>query len=367
MVMASKPKKTKAAPAAVDTKAKAETDASASTEATPTNAAATGEGSSSTVAATPAPTASAAATAPPAVESSNTFPDEVVNNLTGMGFPEAEVRHCLRAAHGSPDVAVEFLTNGIPDGAAQLVQASGGAASPAASSGAAPLANLRRHPQFNALRRLVQSDPGMLQQVLTQIGQQDPVLLREINGNQQAFLTLMNEPIVEGETAAPADDGAAAAGLGGIMNNAAQMNQMINAMSDTEVAQMAQMMGVSVQQLRTTAQMIGQMPEEQLQGFVQQAMGSGAGGAAPSGGGQQVLRLTEEEMAAVDRLAEMGFDKSEAAQAFLACDKNEALAANLLMDSMADGGGGAFFGGDGPSGGGDNADNNNDDDDAMYD
>ena len=81
------------------------------------------------------------------------------------------------------------------------------------------------------------------------------------------------------------------------------------------------------------------------------------------GGGPQVLRLTEEEMAAVDRLAEMGFDRTEAAQAFLACDKNEALAANLLMDSMGDDGGGAFgFGGDANNGGGDN----NDGDD-MYD
>ena len=57
-------------------------------------------------------------------------------------------------------------------------------------------------------------------------------------------------------------------------------------------------------------------------------------------------------MAAVDRLTEMGFDRAEAAQAFLACDKNEALAANLLMDSMMDGGGAMGGGGGPPSGGG---------------
>ena len=70
-------------------------------------------------------------------------------------------------------------------------------------------------------------------------------------------------------------------------------------------------------------------------------------------------------MAAVDRLTEMGFDRSEAAQAFLACDKNEALAANLLMDSMANGG---FFGGDDDNNGGnDNDADDNDDVDNMYD
>jgi UV excision repair protein RAD23 len=143
---------------------------------------------------------------------------------------------------------------------------------------------------------------------------------------------------------------------------------------------MAQMMGLSPDQLRTTAQMLGQIPPEQLQQYMMQAMqggGGGGGGGLGSllsgagggggGGGPQVLRLSEEEMAAVDRLTEMGFDRTEAAQAFLACDKNEALAANLLMDSMGDGGAFGF----GPDGGGDSGNNNNgggnDDDENMYD
>ena len=121
-------------------------------------------------------------------------------------------------------------------------------------------------------------------------------------------------------------------------------------MSPNELNQMATMMGLSADQLRTTAQMLGQIPPEQLQQYMMQAMQGGGGGGlgglmeeeGGGAGGPQVLRLTEEEMAAVDRLTEMGFDRSEAAQAFLACDKNEALAANLLMDSMADGGGFGF-------------------------
>ena len=62
------------------------------------------------------------------------------------------------------------------------------------------------------------------------------------------------------------------------------------------------------------------------------------GSSASGGGGAQILRLNEEEMAAVNRLTEMGFDRTEAAQAYLACDKNEALAANLLMDGGFGGG-----------------------------
>ena len=370
---------TAAAPPAVSTAVDA--SAIAAEAPTPTNAAV--EAASTT---TPAPTT---ATVPDAPRPVDTFPNEVVTNLTSMGFPEAEVRHCLRAAHGNPDVAVEFLTNGIPDGvseAANLVQATNSsAATPSAaasSSTTRPLQALRNHPQFDALRRLVQTNPGALQQVLTQIGQQQPDLLAEINANQATFLEMMNEPIPATASAASSGTTArSASALGGNADanammmdelgagNPAQMAQMIQSMSAEELQQMAQMMGISADQLRDTARMIGQMPPEQLSQFMMQAMAGGGmdgmmGGGA--GAGQHVLRLTEEEMAAVDRLTEMGFDRSEAAQAFLACDKNEALAANLLMDSMANGG---FFGGDDDNSGGNNNNDADDDDDVdnMYD
>jgi UV excision repair protein RAD23 len=55
-----------------------------------------------------------------------------------------------------------------------------------------------------------------------------------------------------------------------------------------------------------------------------------------------VIRLTEDEMNAVNRLTEMGFDQQDAVAAYLACDKNEALAANLLMDGFNAEEGGGF-------------------------
>mmetsp|Transcript_8563 Transcript_8563/g.24620 ORF Transcript_8563/g.24620 Transcript_8563/m.24620 type:complete len:451 (-) Transcript_8563:89-1441(-) len=339
----------------------------------------------------PAP-AAAAAPAAPSRPAEPDFPAEIVNNLTSMGFPEAEVRHCLRAANGNPDIAVEFLTNGIPPGMQPGERAAASPRAGASSSGGGePLVALRNHPQFNDLRRLVRSNPQMLQTVLTQIGQQQPELLAEINANQEAFLAMMNEPIEESSSSsssAPAPAGSApapaagGAGSGGMpagmadmmagMADPAQMAQIIQNMTPTQMNEMAQMMGMSPDQLRTTAQMLGQIPPEQLQQYMMQAMGGGAGGlpgmmGGGGGGGPQVLRLTEEEMAAVDRLCEMGFDRTEAAQAFLACDKNEALAANLLMDSMGDGGGAFGFGGDGAGGSGDNNNNNDDNGDDMYD
>lgn len=55
----------------------------------------------------PAAAAAAAAPAPAAASEEEEFPAEMVGNLTAMGFPEAEVKACLRASGGNPDVAVE--------------------------------------------------------------------------------------------------------------------------------------------------------------------------------------------------------------------------------------------------------------------
>ena len=260
--------------------------------------------------------------------------------------------------------------NGIPPGVAEAAaaRASGAAAAPAAAAGSSsggPLQSLRSHPQFDALRRLVQSNPQTLQAVLTQIGQQDPQLLQEINANQAVFLEMMNEPIAEGGSGgagagAGALAGGAGAGAGGMeamlggMSNPAQMAQMLQAMGAEERASMAAMMGLTTEQLDATMQMIGQMPPDQFQQYMQMAMAGGGGGGmggmggggGGGGGGGMAIQLTQEEMAAVDRLASMGFDRAEAAQAYLACDKNEELAANLLMD------GGFGFADDGGAGGG---------------
>ena len=79
--------------------------AAAAPAAAPAPAAAAAAESSSApapAAAAPAPAAAAAA-----ASEEEEFPAEMVGNLTAMGFPEAEVKACLRASGGNPDVAVE--------------------------------------------------------------------------------------------------------------------------------------------------------------------------------------------------------------------------------------------------------------------
>lgn len=356
----------------------------ATTETTTTSATSTTETATTS---TPAPATATEPISAPEPPASDDLSAENVANLVAMGFPEAEVRACLRASQGNADVAVEFLMNGIPE-YAQQASSNAAPSTPAntsssTSSSSEPLAQLRNHPQINELRRLVQSNPSTLQAVLTQIGQQQPEILQEINSNQELFLQIMNEPVSENapaplpvpvtNTSSPSANAPAGispdmlSGMG--MGNPAQMAQMIDGMTPEQLQSMASMMGIPPDHLRMTAQAISRMPPAELQNYMNMAMQGGdmegmmGEGGGAGRGGPHVLELSQEEMAAVDRLAGMGFDRSEAAQAYLACDKNEELAANLLMD-------GGFGFGDFPSGGGDapggGAGGNNGDDD-MYD
>jgi UV excision repair protein RAD23 len=56
------------------------------------------------------------------------------------------------------------------------------------------------------------------------------------------------------------------------------------------------------------------------------------GAAVPPGA--TVVSLTADEAAAVERLVSMGFAKQRVLEAYLACGKNEELAANFLMDNI---------------------------------
>ncbi|CAK0877228.1 unnamed protein product [Prorocentrum cordatum] len=82
----------------------------------------------------------------------------------------------------------------------------------------------------------------------------------------------------------------------------------------------------------------GGQPQDPVAAMLAAAQAGGGGGQPGAGGpgpGQNVVRLSEEESAAVDRLAALGFDRNMAAQAYFACDKNEELAANFLFDNPA--------------------------------
>lgn len=257
-------------------------------------------------AAAPAPAAAAPAPASDAPVAMDTASSNLVTGshlepaiaqLCEMGFERPQVERCLQAAFNNPDRAVDYLMNGIPDSvtAAQAPPAAPAQTTPGADGGAAMqgaggdagadeglamLQDLASDPEFAQVAAMIQAHPQMIQELLPQLQQTHPGLVQAIGNNPEAFQRILQQ--------------AAAAGMQDGMDPVAAM----------------------------------------------MAAGQAAGGGGAPGGGapqqQNVVRLTEQEAEAVHRLTELGFDRNMAAQAYLACDKNEELAANLLFNSMQD-------------------------------
>ena len=378
VVMVTKPKAAKPSAAAAAPSASAATASSAATSgAAPTpNTSSASNSSSVTASAVSIPSAAPATTAPSSSMgeggdlASGEQMSATVQQLVDMGFPADQVRTALRAAFNNPERAVEYLMTGIPEQAASAVQAAGPSAGANAGANAIgdetanTLEALRNHPQFDALRQLVQSNPAALPAVLQQIGAQSPELLQLIHQNQDRFVQMLNEPIGTRETgSAPGGAGVAPFDMGmggGAMPSPQQIQQLVDSLTPEQQAQMATQMGMTPEQLRGLSQMLSNLPPGAMEQMMA-SMGGGSGlenlggGAGPgAGGGGRRIMLSEEEAVAVDRLCEMGFERTDVIQAYLACDKNEALAANFLMDS------GDSFGGDAAGGAGDQGDDNDD-------
>merc|ERR550537_1405287 len=132
-----------------------------------------------------------------------------------------------------------------------------------------------------------------------------------------------------------------------------QLFQMFQNMPAADRDRFAETFGLNPQQLAQVTQMLNSMSPEQFAQMMQMTGGMGGPGGMPGmpgGGGQpppgaNVIQLTQEEMAAVTRLTQLGFTQQEAVQAYLACDKNEESAANLLFDGFGGDGGGMMMGG----------------------
>uniref|UniRef100_A0A663MT21 UV excision repair protein RAD23 n=2 Tax=Athene cunicularia TaxID=194338 RepID=A0A663MT21_ATHCN len=213
----------------------------------------------------------------------------MVTEIMSMGYEREQVIAALRASFNNPDRAVEYLLMGIPGDNQGMTEppqtASTGTSQPSAvaaavatiptttsSLAAHPLEFLRNQPQFQQMRQIIQQNPSLLPALLQQIGRENPQLLQQISQHQEHFIHMLNEPVLESRQ-----------GLSG---------------SDD---------------------------------------GASAGGVAEAGNGHMnYIQVTPQEKEAIERLKALGFPEGLVIQAYFACEKNENLAANFLLQQNFD-------------------------------
>eukprot|EP01023_Acetabularia_acetabulum_P052525 TRINITY_DN582_c0_g2_i22.p1 TRINITY_DN582_c0_g2~~TRINITY_DN582_c0_g2_i22.p1 ORF type:complete len:393 (+),score=106.75 TRINITY_DN582_c0_g2_i22:130-1308(+) len=249
--------------------------------------------------------------------------EAAINQICEMGFEVEQVKKAMRAAFNNPERAVEYLTGGIPEGLEQQMQQQA-----AAAAAGTPVQGTPVLPQ----------DPQQPQQQQQQLAQQQPTQQQQpTTGPNAQPLDLFAQG--GGESGNVGGTGVAgnAGNLGFLRSN--PQFQMIRTMVRSNPAVLEQVLaelGKHNPQLLQTInahqdeflQLINEQPTQDEQAFVQQ-MEQDIQQIQEAVQGQ----LSPEDEAAVGRLQQLGFERAQCVEAYLACDKNEELAANYLLEN----------------------------------
>ncbi|XP_028443463.1 RAD23 homolog A, nucleotide excision repair protein b isoform X2 [Perca flavescens] len=231
--------------------------------------------------------------------------ENLVSEIMCMGYEREQVVAALRASYNNPDRAVEYLLMGIPAEASDLPPpepvrhsapanpptpatqeplqppavlnrpVSGSQPSPARGGSVStenPLEFLRNQPQFQQMRQIIQQNPALLPALLQQLGRDNPQLLQ-----------------------------------------------------------------VPHQHTHRATQ-ITQHQERFVQMLNEPRSGDTEGDGAEAQGSPQTnyIQVTPQEKEAIERLKALGFPEGLVIQAYFACEKNENLAANFLLQQTWD-------------------------------
>ena len=193
-----------------------------------------------------------------------------INTLVEMGYDKSQVVAAIKAARGHIEVAVEFLTNGIPEGI-DLNDNDNEQAMEGGEDGE-EVDELKKAAIFAKV--ICQNNPLKLQNFLANINQTNPELMTLITQNEDKFKEYLSQPLTQNDIAI----------------------------------------------FRNLTQELG--------------IGGGEGGHQHGEGRPRIqLNLTQQDREAINRLKELGnFNEADVVQAYIACDKNEEMTANYLFE-----------------------------------
>ncbi|XP_076440017.1 UV excision repair protein RAD23 homolog B-like [Babylonia areolata] len=225
--------------------------------------------------------------------------ENMVTEIMMMGFDRDQVVRALRASFNNPDRAVEYCLSGIPEG--QLQEES-----PAVPATDAPPAA----PPSGTPAAATGASTGT-----TGTPQNPPT--GASTEDQLAFLRA--QPQFQRMRAA-------------LRGNPGLLPALLQQIGTTNPALLSL---ISQHQERFVA-MLNEAEPGESGGQTQGGDGGGVGQEQEAGGNSGFIQVTPQEKEAIDRLKALGFSESMCVQAYFACEKNEDLAANLLLSQGFD-------------------------------
>ncbi|KAI3671480.1 hypothetical protein L1987_87218 [Smallanthus sonchifolius] len=234
------------------------------------------------------------ATAPaPAPANSDTY-GQAASNLVNNNSIEQTIQHimdwdketvtrALRAAYNNPERAIDYLYSGIPDTVEVAVPVTQLPATQAVTASAAPLSGGPNASPLNLFPQEIPSGGNLGSLDFLRNNQQFRALRSMVQTNPQILQPMLQELGKQNPQL-----------LGLIQENHAEFLQLINEPVEGDLFEQADQ----------------EMPH--------------------------AISVTPAEEEAIERLEAMGFDRNLVIEAFLACDRNEELAANFLLENAGD-------------------------------
>lgn len=220
-----------------------------------------------------------------------------IQNIMEMGYERAEVENALRAAFNNPHRAVEYLLTGVPE-------------------------SLQSQPQ-----------PPTAVEEAPEVAELAPASAPSGDTNDDQNVNLFEA------AAAAANQGGNEPTRSSAMGEDEQMHLLREALqSNPELIQPL------LEQISASNPQIAQLIQQDPEGFLRTMLGAGGEegfefedeGELGEGDAEGTVRiaLTEQDESAINRLCELGFDRNLVIQVYMACDKNEEVAADILFRDM---------------------------------